>query len=347
MDPAKEEPNLHITGTAPLIMVAGGEGLLSLDKEKLNLLEARVLYNGLPSNPEGASFDPHTPLADPKELDFLADLKHKLCFSQHEPPYLEAFYSGYQNRGIQCLYLPYAADLTQMGLWEFKENPDYDLVFVGNLAHRKKGNLEPLKAIFAGLDPKRVAIYGDQEWEKEFGIKTSLLSGDVDWAGLYQNAAIALNLHSYRQKRRMIQVNDRCFHIPLYGGFELCDHPLAGKFFGPDEMAIAAAPGHLVELFFYFLKNPTERQEQIERARARVANDHSYFSRIAALWSALGFKEKVIWEGVEYTEPVFEAGPARPIGAKALLLAKAETWVYQKGRVVRSHLKKGQTRQPS
>ena len=334
-DPAQDDLSKLLESTeAPLVMVGSGEGLLCLDLAQLKACGARVAYNGLPANPQNASFDPHTPLADLAELDFLAQIEHKTCFSQHEPEYLEAYYGHYYARGIETLYLPYAADITLMADWEFNPTPEYDLVFVGNLAHRKKGNIKPLRQIFSGLEPSQLLVYGDQTWQKCFGIKTSLLTGEIDWRGLYQSAAIAPNLHSHRQKDRMIQVNDRCFHIAAYGGFQLIDHPLAAKFFGPDELAIALGPGDLVEQFFHYLDLPELRREMIQRARERISQDHSHFNRIAALFEALQIDQPVLWQGQTYGATTYRSlsPTSEPL---SLLKGRLETMAYNSLRRVK------------
>src|SRR3989339_1633074 len=177
LDPSQEEVNgLLREHGADLILTSAGEGLVYLDVDLVNEIGAKVVYAALPYNSAGASFDPQTPLAPPKEMEILSKLKHRVAWTQHEPHLHPYFYKGYKDREIPLVYLPYCADLTSEVPLVEPPFPTKDLFFIGNLGHRKKGNLEILPQLFSRLAPERVEVHGDQEWERLFGIKTQPLS---------------------------------------------------------------------------------------------------------------------------------------------------------------------------
>lgn len=341
LDPAREEPNgLLREHGADLILTAAGEGLTHLDLDLVNEIGAKVIYAALPYNSAGASFDPQTPLAPPKEMELLAKLKNRVAWTQHEPHLHPYFYKGYQDREIPLIYLPYCADLTAQTPLAEPAFPTKDLFFIGNLAHRTKGNLEILSQLLGRLTPERVEIHGDQEWHKRFGIQTQPLSHQVPWGPLYQNAAICPNLHNWHQKTRLLQVNDRTFHIALYGGFQLTDNPLAAKFFGPEELAVAPSAQDFVDQFFYYLEQPSLRQEMIKKARARIAKEHTYFNRIAALFAALEVDQPVVWQGQTFGATDFAPGFEYPWSLGSKLKATLETDFYLVGRGIKRGIKK-------
>ena len=341
LDPTQAPVSSWISSQNPeLILTNSGEGLLSLAPEQINQQGCTVVVGALPANRWKASFDPHTPLADPQEIAILSQLERRLVWSQHEPYLYPFFYQDYLEQSISVLYLPYAADITTLQPLEFQEIPINDFLFIGNLAHRKKGNLPLLDRLFQKIDPQRVEVFGDPLWQKRYHIQSQILPLDPSWHQRYQQAAIAPNLHSWRQKKRMIQVNNRTFDIPLYGGFQITDHPLAAKFFDPNEICIASTPAEFQERFFYYLQRPEQRKKQIEAARLRLCQDHSYFNRIAAIFDSLGDSSPVTWKGTTYRATTYPAYPEPSLSQAEQLGWTAQAQFYHWARKLKQALKR-------
>lgn len=294
LDCEKEDPNDYIRNNeVDLLMTSSGEGISKVDAAELNSRKIAVVIAGLPYNHSNSSFDPHCPLADPDEVRHIASIDRKIIWSQHEPLFNDYFYQGYKELGIDVLYLPYCADTTTISLHD-KTKTEYDFFFVGGLAHKKKGNLETLKQILERLPQERIKIYGDKAWTKLFGIPVSFTGENENWIRYYQTSAISPNFHIYRQKNKKLLVNDRTFHIPVYGGFQICDNPLARKFFDSNELVIAENEEEFIELFFHYLARPEERFRIIENGLKRVMKDHSYFNRIATIFEVFSINRKIV-----------------------------------------------------
>lgn len=285
--------------TVDLVFAYSDEGLLTLPLDRVNKKEIPVIIGALPYNSSRTTFDPHTPLMRGDEFDFITKLKRKLVWSQHQPTYNREFYSSYLNQGIEVVFLPHCADTTSFQPENIvEEHPlKYDLFFVGSLGHKKPGNTKLLKQVFSLVEKDRVLIYGDQEWKKSFGIDTDLSPENLDLVQAYSSAVIAPNIHSFRQKKHGVLLNDRTFHIPVYGGFQICDNPLVKEYFNEDEMVYGVDDSDFVDKFRYFLTNKEERIPYIQKAGKRVYEDHSYFNRIARLWESLEINEDVIYKG--------------------------------------------------
>jgi len=309
------EPNMAIgwleKHPVDMIFTHSGEGVLSLDPRLINQRQTKVVVGALPANRWNVSFDPHTPLANPSELKVLRLLDQLVLWSQHEPFLYPFFYQSYLDQGIKVVYLPYAADITLLQPLDFVENPAKDLIFIGNLAHRKRGNLRLLAHLLSQLDPRRVEIYGDDLWGEHFGIPARPFRIDHTWPSKFAQAAIAPNLHTHRQKSRMIQVNNRTFDIPLYGGFQITDHPLAAKFFDPTEICIAPSPREFLDQFFEFLHRPDLRESQIKAAQLKLRKEHSYFNRLSSIFEAFELSAQLHYGGLDYSPTRFNPGSER------------------------------------
>lgn len=320
-----------------LIMTSSGEGILEVPSQLINEKKIPVVIAGLPFNTKNITFDPHCPLADPLEMQHIARLDQKVVWSQHEPAFNDYFYSGYKALGIEVIYLPYCADTTRP-FFTPEQLPQYDFFFVGGLAHKRKGNISMIRNIFKHLNLERVKVFGDNSWEKYAGIKTSLTKG-TDWVQLYHQSAISPNLHIFRQKDKQLLVNDRTFHIPLFGGFQISDNPLTRKFFSEDEVVIGENAKDFEEKFFYYLDHPLERSSFVKKAQQRVKNNHSYFNRIARIFDSLKIETKVRIAGEEYSAVNFKH-ETKSIESVDLIKYSLETQFYRVGRKIKLMIKK-------
>ncbi len=285
-----------------LVFAYSDEGLLSLPLSWINKKDIPVIIGALPYNHTFTTFDPHTPLMRQDEFYFITKLKRKLVWSQHQPIYNHTYYSAYHRCDIEVVFLPHCADttnfvpLTQGQQFDLK----YDFFFIGNLGHKKFGNVKLLKQIFSHVDKNRVLIYGDEEWTKIFNIKSKYSPPNINLAQLYSSSTISPNIHSLRQKRFRILINDRTFHIPIYGGFQICDNPLIEEYFDQNEIVVATDDNDYIEKFRHFKNNTNKRIPYIQKAGEKVYKEHSYFNRIAFLWERLGIKEKIMYDNVLY-----------------------------------------------
>ena len=270
------------------------EGLIKLDHKILNKNQIKLVVGALPYNRFNISFDKHCPLMGSEEINILEKVDNKIVWSQHEPEFNDFFYSGFLTRDIPVIYLPHCADITQIIELRYDKNLNYDLFFIGNLGH-KKNNIKLLKTIFSYTDIKKIKIIGDKLWKKYFNIKIEGSTKNEEWKKYYSQSLISINLHTKRQKKHQVLLNDRTFHIPIYGGFQICDNPLANKFFKNDEIIVAENEKSFIEFYNYFRTKPDERFEYIKKGYNRVVKDHSYFNRWLTILSHFDVKYSDIY----------------------------------------------------
>ena len=260
------------------IFTYSNEGLKNLSYKKLNKKKIKLIVGALPFNKLNISFDVHCPLMDEDEIKILENVEEKLAWSQHEPEFNDFFYSGFLERSISIIYLPHCADITRKIEPIKQKELNFDLFYVGNIGH-KKNNIQLLKNILSKTDKNRIKIIGDKYWYDKFNIETQEAKYNENWEKFYSQSLISLNFHSKRQKFHNLLINDRTFHIPIFGGFQICDNLLARKFFKDDELIIASNDRDYLDVYEYFRKNYEERHKYIVKGFNRVIKDHSYFNR--------------------------------------------------------------------
>lgn len=293
-----------------IVMSASNEGILDIPVERINEMGAALVINGLPFNRLGISPEPQAPCASPTEVKHVSRFHKKVVWSQWMPELVELYYSGYRQLGIPIISMPYATDITPLDLIPNPaSHPECDLLFIGNLKHRAKTNLPIFKQLFALSTPERIRIFGDHVWKDIFGDALSVVrytNPQDDLAKLYQNASLSPNLHTARQLRDCIQVNDRVFQIAGYKGFQICDTPLVHAYYSNDEVLCTQDPDQYLAWAEDFIRNPEKRLPYIQKAYQKTIHSHSWFNRIAQIQEALGLKAAVaigdqVWKPFTYS----------------------------------------------
>lgn len=301
-------------------------GILELDPARLNEAGTSVVHNGLPANPFSASFEFQAPCADSREVRHLAKFDRKLVWAASALPFMRAFYSDWEAAGSPILALAYGANVPMALPPVTAAEPTVDIIFIGNLWHRRRGNVDLFRQLFSLTVPDRISVYGDAAWRRLTGVPASFTPPGFDLGAAYRAAAIAPNVHTLRQRSHMTQLNDRVFQIAGFGGCQICDNPLISEVFAADEVALGLSPASFVEIARQLLRDPQRRQNMGVRAHARALKDHHWLNRIAAIFRALGI-EREISVGDRKFEPRTGASdaPETRIGFEHWLFYAVET----------------------
>ena len=172
-----------------------------------------------------------------------------------------------------------------------------DIAFVGNWMTTKihffKNFLLPLKKKY------NVKIYG-KKWkfyervqDKIFrttgmGIFKPAFKKLIPNEGINEvcsSAKICVNIHQdLGPGWKLLDLNERTFHIPLCGGFEMCTPVWClRKHFKPNEIVMAENEKDWFEKIEFYLENDTEREKIIKRGQKKVNKHHTYHNRVKQL----------------------------------------------------------------
>ena len=288
--PGLKELTNNLRERFDLIMTAsGGEGIQQLPVDQLNECGTALVVNGLPFNSFRISPDMQAPLADLAEVSYIEKFNTKLIWSQWEPDFVETFFSGYLDRGIPVISLPYAGDI--IGSFEIGDL-DLDIVFIGNLRHRRRGNLPLIRNLLKLSRGDRIKLIGGSDWQRYLGVSAEPMFNGQDPSGYYRRAIVSPNIHTKRQREHGIQLNDRVFQIPASGGFQICDNPLVKRYFQVNELLFAHNQSYFLEMTDYFLRNPEKRIPYINAGAKAIATRHSYINRVQTILDELEISVK-------------------------------------------------------
>lgn len=295
--------NLVSNNIYDIIMGYSGVGIEKLPLQLLNANNTALVVSGLPFNSSYTSPDIQAPCANPVEVDFISRFNRKIVWSQWSPVYLNSYYSGYVTRGIPVICLPYAGDILTNGVMMMELDAlNSKVLFVGNLNHRRRGNMSLIRNLVRLVPPDQIKIYGGNEWKKLIGLETKPTSPDIDINALYRSSLICPNIHTTRQKYHRTQLNDRTFNIAAAGAFQICDNPLVRDYFKEDEIICAENDVDYIEKMDFFLRHPDATLPLTAAALKRASRDHSYFNRIASLYESLGINN-IVGVGDQFWKP--------------------------------------------
>lgn len=205
------------------------------------------------------------------------NFKHIIDFfitTQHECPTLK---ENYTSNGFALYNVPLAANHR---LFYKLDTPKlYDACFIGNLTH---GYRSEDKFLYPILDNEcYTSILGGMTYGK-------YQNGFIPYSehNVIRNATrINLNFHVPYQKPNRgehydrVDLNQSVYNIALSGNFQLCDHPLVETLF--EGNIVIGNEDNWLELFEYYLNNPTEREEKAEAARLIAEKSHTWLIRMS------------------------------------------------------------------
>lgn len=199
-----------------------------------------------------------------------------LIWSQHDESINDRFFSGYERElGLKFIQLLHAADHTKYVAASDSETK-FDFMWIGNIGHRKASYdafVNPLKK----LSNSYLSFHEYNRVDPHI----------IDFNQLFRKSLIIPNVHTPAQIRYQILLNERVFTAAMQGGFQLCDNPLARKYFSPEELVIAETPEEFSEKFLFFKQNPDKRLPYLKKIQTSILTRHTYRNRINEILCAL------------------------------------------------------------
>jgi hypothetical protein len=202
--------------------------------------------------------------------------KHNiLILSPYNEQINERFFSGYETElKLKVIQLLHCTNKTQFAAPILK--PEFDFLWLGDTTRRittYKSFIGPLKKEFNNY----------LEYTQHNMISPEIVEAEK----LYSRAFITPNLHTDAQIKHNMLLNERVFTASALGGFQICNNPLARKYFKEDELVIATESSDFIEKTHYYISHPNERLEMIKKMQANILKNHTYFNRIETLLASL------------------------------------------------------------
>jgi len=270
-----------------LIMTHSRYGIRQLPIDSININNITVFIEALPLNNDGLTIDDPYEIAHYDEPDIIKTINSAVVHTRIEP-HLWVDYMQIWNNNVNLIHLPVAGNLLR-ALPPTCANIT-DVAMIANFTHRYKIMQKMIKPLFQRLELLNYSYqaFGDDVWIKAGLNYSGPLKDDIDRiARVYATAYVCPNVHTEQQVRIQAYINERSFMIPLCGGVQVSDNSLANKYLG-SHCEIARSTTDFITKVIHLIEYRAERFKNIRAGIEHVANNHTYFNRLADLFHAAG-----------------------------------------------------------
>ena len=231
-------------------------------------------------------------VAQEKEKKLLERLKEEtgkpdLVHNHYHENWIKVTHNKWEDIGIKPISLIHAADIFDFYLRPPAEILKCDIAFVGGYWPYKAINLDKyLINLCHPVGKYKIKLFGGSDWP------VAQYLGRIDSKNvgtLFASATISPNISEPHSQDFGYDIIERPFKILMSGGFCISDYveSMANDVFTNNEIVFAKTPEEFKQLVDYYIANPKKRIEHIEAGYNSVVNKHTYFHRIAKVFSEL------------------------------------------------------------
>jgi len=261
-----------------LIFTHSRYGIRQLPIDTINNRNISVVVNILPFNGrDGAHTD---------EAAILSKIKFVVAHTQLETDVWSDHLKGWFNTSFPLIHSPLAGNIITALPTDCSSLTD--VVLVANLRHRLVVMKKLIIPLFKQLDilDYSYQIFGDELWT-ETGLNYNGPLSTDKLAQVYATAKVCPNIHTQQQVEEKTSINERLFTIPLCGGYQIVNSPLATTYLGK-HITVASRTSDFIVHTINAIENADHRREQIRGAMEHIAHNHTYFNRLFSIFCSLG-----------------------------------------------------------
>ncbi len=274
-----------------LIMTSSRYGVRQLPIQCINDNNVMVVVDALPLNSANTTVDGPYEYAHEDEFDFINEIAIKVVHTRLETNLWSEYMCGWGDIGLICL--PSAGNM-------IRALPPTcsvltDVAMVANFDHRQEIMKHLIEPLFKRIDMLGYSYqaFGDKIWQLAGLTHNGPLECDASkLAHIYATAKVCPNVHTSAQVVLQASVNERSFMIPLCGGVQVSDNPMISKYL-ESHCEVATSTTDFMNRVIGLIENQPNRFEKIKASVEHVAHNHTYFNRLAELFSTMGASELV------------------------------------------------------
>jgi hypothetical protein len=177
-----------------------------------------------------------------------------------------------------------------------------DVAMVANFGHRQDIMKQLIEPLFNRLDLLGYSYqaFGDNLWQLAgLNYNGPLIGDTAKLAHVYATSKVCPNVHTKKQISTQAYINERSFMIPLCGGIQVSDNPIAAKYLGL-HCEIATSTTDFMNKVIRLVEDQSQHFDKIRAGVNHVAHKHTYFNRLTNLFRSmglLGFSEEAGTKG--------------------------------------------------
>lgn len=274
-----------------LIMTHSRFGVRQLPVDSINKNNVSVIIDALPLNADDMGLNGPYEFAHKDEAHIIQKIKQVFVHTRIATHLWPVYMSGWKSGGIDMSFLPVAGNIVRA--MPPTCSTLTDVAMIANFGHREYVLKHLISPLFDRLNLLGYSYqaFGDEAW-KLSGIAHNgpLIDDGKKMAHVYATARVCPNVHTIDQVRSQICVNERTFMIPLCGGRQILDNPMAANHLGP-HCEIAQNTTDYMNKVIDAIEDESPRYNKIKSAVKHVAHNHTYFNRLESLFSELGLEK--------------------------------------------------------
>jgi len=274
-----------------LIMTHSRFGVRQLPVDAINKNNVSVIVDALPLNDGDMGLGGPYEFAHQDEAHVLQEIDQIIVHTRINSHLWPVYMSGWKSSGIDLLFLPVAGNIVRA--LPSTCSPLTDVAMIVNFGHRQDVLKHLISPLFERLDLLGYSYqaFGDKAWQLAGVAHNGPLIDDGNrMACIYATAKVCPNVHTVDQVKSQICLNERTFMIPLCGGRQILDNPMATDCLGP-HCEIASSTTDYMNMVIDAIEDETPRYDKVKSAVEHVSHNHTYFNRLRALFLGLGLKE--------------------------------------------------------
>jgi len=274
-----------------LIITHSRFGVRQLPIHSINKHNVSVMVDALPLNEDNMGLNGPYEFANNDESHVLQEIERLVVHTRIDSHLWPLYMSGWESNDIDLLFLPVAGNIV-------RAMPPTcsiltDVAMIANFGHKQDVLKHLISPLFSRIDLLGYSYqaFGDEAW-KLSGIAHNgpLIDDGKKMAYVYATAKVCPNVHTITQVKSQVCLNERTFMIPLCGGRQISDTPMALDFLGP-HCEIANNITDYMNMVIDAIEDETPRYDRVRSAVEHVAHNHTYFNRLSVLFLRLGLKE--------------------------------------------------------
>lgn len=270
------------------IMTHSRYGMRQLPINIINENNIAVAINILPFNPNDITIDGPYEFAHDDEADLIKEIDSVITYTNLTMNTWSEYMCGWKNSGINIVYIPVAGNM-------MKALPPTcstltDVAMVANFEHRQDIMKKLIQPLFNRIDLLGYShqVFGDKIWGLAGIANNGPLLGNMSkLAHVYATAKVCPNVHTARQVSLQACINERSFMIPLCGGIQVSDNPMAAEYLGP-HCIIARSTTDFINSVIGVVEDQSKCFDKIRESVEHVAHNHTYFNRLTDIFNAIG-----------------------------------------------------------
>jgi hypothetical protein len=273
------------------IMTHSKYGMRQLPIDTINSNGIVVAIELLPLNETNSTISGPHELAHDDETDIIKSIDSVVVHTRLEPHAWNLYMNTWLKHDSDILHLPAAGNI--IGAIPTTCATLTDVAMVANFAHRQNILRILIEPLFERIELLGYSYqaFGDEFWAKA-GLNYSgpLIGNTSQLAQIYATARVCPNVHTERQVTQQTGVNERSFMIPLCGGIQVSDNPLAQKYLG-ENCTISRTLTEFISNVIGLIDNQPNRSEKIRSSVNHIAHNHTYFNRLEDLFTVAGLHD--------------------------------------------------------